>query len=400
MVLINGLFIFRRDFRLHDNTTLHKALHDCDTVTCIFIFSKTQTSNNKHFNSNSFQFMINALQYLNTLCNGKLSLWYTDNEPHLLTQLINVNKINTVYFNSDITDHAVSRDAKIIKLCSDLHIDCVTLQDYTLWNIGTIQNGKDEAYKVFTPFYNKCKNRRVTQLLTHKLTHKLIHSNKSYTKGYTTLQRMAKMFNCSTPNINSFTSQLQTLISSITDNTFNDYSKMRDYLHYNTTGLAVYLKFGLLSCRHAYQLVHKDIKRQLIWREFYYHLFGSGYTNHVYTIADNYKWKIPLNNASSNPLIKDWKNGNTGDLLVDTLMKELKNYGTMHNRGRMIVASYLIFTLHADWRIGELHFAGCLLDYDPLVNRGNWYWVNSHPLRKLNSITQAKKYGKQYLQLQ
>jgi len=348
MVHRNGLFIFRRDFRLHDNRTLCKALQECSSVYCIFIFSKTQTTSNSLFNLHSFQFMLDSLHYLQQLCDGNLSLWYTDNEPLLVSRLISSNNIDTVYFNRDLTRYAMTRDTLIVDICKKMDIKCVSLEDYTLWDIGSVTNGKGTPYKVFTPFFNSCKSKRVSVLdycSKLKLTLSKGSTNSTSVTGSTTLQKIAKKFKCNTPlDSVSFKQNLDALVTSLSDNSFNDYTKMRDFLHYNTTGLAVYLKYGLLSCRYAYQIVNnRDIKRQLIWREFYYHLFNNDYdydyTTHIYSIADKYKWKIPFKNSNSNTQIRNWKNGNTGDLLVDSLMKELKQYGTMHNRGRMIGVS-------------------------------------------------------------
>ena len=147
------------------------------------------------------------------------------------------------------------------------------------------------------------------------------------------------------------------------------------------------------------ELGKKDpLIRQLIWRDFYYHL-GNGFIDRfgksLKPQYDSIKW-----NVNSGQLQK-WKDGNTGYPIVDACMKQINTTGYMHNRGRLIVASFLVKNLQINWEAGEKYFAQTLLDYDVLVNNGNWQWVSgsgadSMPyFRIFNPWTQSEKFDKE-----
>ncbi len=160
-----------------------------------------------------------------------------------------------------------------------------------------------------------------------------------------------------------------------------------------TTRLSPYLKFGVLSPREVYYQVNEEIQRQLYWRDFYTllayynpHVFGHSYRREY----DCIKWD---NNEVHFEL---WKQGKTGYPIVDAGMRELNTTGFMHNRARMITASFLVKVLHVDWREGERYFATKLVDYDPSVNNGNWQWVAStgadYMFRVFNPWIQQRKF--------
>jgi deoxyribodipyrimidine photo-lyase len=180
-----------------------------------------------------------------------------------------------------------------------------------------------------------------------------------------------------------------------------EYEKTRNILNIPTTNLSAYIKFGCVSIREVYYLFNKQfgktnpLSRQLIWRDFYYHL-GHGFINSfgrsLKPQYDKIKW---INNKSH---FNKWKQGKTGYPIVDACMTQINTTGFMHNRGRLIVASFLIKNLMVDWRYGEKYFAKKLVDYDVYVNQGNWQWVSgsgadSMPyFRVFNPSRQSAKY--------
>ena len=185
-------------------------------------------------------------------------------------------------------------------------------------------------------------------------------------------------------------------------NSFSNYEKTRDVLSKNTTHLSAYLKFGCISIREVYHVVknkfgiNDDIIKQLLWRDFYYHV-GNEYTIWGKSMKEKYnKIKWLYNKKHFNK----WKNAMTGFPIVDAAMRQLNETGFMHNRGRLIVASFLIKNLQIDWLWGEKYFATQLIDYDPLVNNGNWQWVagtgtDSQPyFRIFNPWSQSEKHDK------
>jgi deoxyribodipyrimidine photo-lyase len=154
------------------------------------------------------------------------------------------------------------------------------------------------------------------------------------------------------------------------------YSKTRDILSIHTSLLSPYIKFGCVSIRevfHKFRTI-KDLTRQLIWREFYMNILYAHPHVLGHAMKPNYnkiRWRT---NAR---YLHAWKTGNTGFPIVDAGMRQLNTTGYMHNRARLIVASFLTKTLLIDWREGEQYFAQKLVDYDPASNNGNWQWIAS-----------------------
>jgi deoxyribodipyrimidine photo-lyase len=169
------------------------------------------------------------------------------------------------------------------------------------------------------------------------------------------------------------------ILKHITD--FEEYEKIRDIPAYNTTLLSAHLKFGTLSPRETYhhmqslgRKAHTGLIRQLYWRDFWYHIayfYPHVFGNAFHEKYNNLTWK------QDEKGFKAWCNGTTGFPIVDAGMRQLNETGFMHNRVRMIVASFLIKDLHIHWLRGEQYFAQKLVDYDPCVNNGNWQWVAS-----------------------
>jgi len=154
------------------------------------------------------------------------------------------------------------------------------------------------------------------------------------------------------------------------------YSRDRDNLAYETSGLSAYIKFGCISIREVYHAFVKTygrssgIVRELIWREFFAHvLYGFP------KALDGYVYKRVSWRRSKSDFEK-WKHGQTGFPVVDACMRQMNHTGFMHNRGRMIVANFLVKTLLIDWKWGERYFAQMLTDYDVASNNGNWQSIS------------------------
>ena len=191
-------------------------------------------------------------------------------------------------------------------------------------------------------------------------------------------------------------------IKEITKKEFGEYSDTRNILMKHTTLLSPYIKFGCISIREVYYKVFElfnvdhTLIDQLYWREFYYYiayyfprvLEGKSLKEKY----DNIKWR------NSKKQFEAWKHGLTGFPVVDAGMRQLNICGYMHNRARLITSAILIKILNIDWKWGEKYFATMLIDYDPVVNNGNWQWgagcgVDSQPyFRIFNPWTQAKDY--------
>jgi deoxyribodipyrimidine photo-lyase len=249
-------------------------------------------------------------------------------------------------------------------------------------------------YQKFTSFYNKCNSVR-SPVRNSERTSNLKLTNSLHNKYSTSLSEISKKLKIeSSPyRSNSKGISLRTTALKKLNSRYDHYNKNRDLLTENTTGLSVYLKFGIVSIREAYHEFkgNSGLKRQLIWREFYYHLLSDPITVHKLSTRLNITW----NNSESR--FTRWCNGETGFPIVDANMRMLNESGQMHNRGRLIVASFLVKTLLINWKKGERYFAQKLLDYDPLMNLGNWLWISSFGIdsqpyfRIFNPWLQSKK---------
>jgi deoxyribodipyrimidine photo-lyase len=170
---------------------------------------------------------------------------------------------------------------------------------------------------------------------------------------------------------------------------FNKDNKQKEYINLldNTAShLSPYLKFGICSIREVYSIIQKELGfnhrllRQLYWRDFYVYI--GFHFPFVFTrpFQGRYRRKSKTNviRWKNDPHeFEIWCNGKTGFPIVDAGMRELNESGYMHNRVRLITASFLVKDLHIDWRYGEIYFALKLVDYDPSINNGNWQWVAS-----------------------
>jgi deoxyribodipyrimidine photo-lyase len=183
---------------------------------------------------------------------------------------------------------------------------------------------------------------------------------------------------------------------------FENYEAERDYPSLQgTTGLSAHNKLGTISIREFYHYVRNELGeghpliRQLYWRDFFTHLayhFPDVFRQAFKEKFRNIRWDY------NNSMFHAWCSGSTGFPIVDAGMRQLNATGFMHNRVRMIAASFLVKDLHIDWHLGEMYFASQLVDYDPCVNNGNWQWsastgADSQPyFRVLNPWLQQKKY--------
>lgn len=368
----NGLFIFRRDLRIKDNKGLKLLNDECENIYTIFIFTPEQVGNNNKYKSNNcVQFMIESLQNLNTQLNNKLYCFYGKNN-NMIHYLIKELEINVVGFNLDYTPYAINRDIEIMELCGQHNVEILFENDYYLNEPGNILSGGGTPYLKFTPYYTQASKQRIeTPLNSYNF------SSKQTTK------RLKNIISLSTA-MNRFTKINENLlikggriegIKALKDavKTQKHYSRTRDDISYNTSLLSAYIKFGCLSIREIYKAFHnnKDFIRQLHWRDFYAQVMYFNPQVIGGALKSNYN-KIKWHNSGR--LFKAWCDGKTGFPIVDASMRQLNTIGWMHNRGRMIVSSFLTKILLIDWRLGERYFANKLVDYDPANNNGGWQW--------------------------
>ena len=370
-----SLFIFRRDLRLQDNTALNQALSQSNQVIPCFIFDPQQIQPHPYQSQPGLSFMLESLASLQQefiLLDAKLALFHAAPQE-IIAQLFSEQKIEAVYLNRDYTPFSRQRDEKITQLCHDLGIDVYSIPDVLLHEPEQCLKSDFTPYKVFTAFYNNAKQIPVSSpqpLHAGQFLNLETDVNLTQFKG-------ENPFNSAVIK-GGRESALSTLNQLLL---CKEYETIRDIPALDSCSkLSTHLKFGTCSIREAYYSIVAQLSsehpllRQLFWRDFFHHLayhFPFVFERAFLPQFGQLQW----NNDSS--LFQAWKTGKTGFPIVDAGMRELNATGLMHNRVRMIVASFLVKDLHINWQWGERYFAQHLLDYDPCVNNGNWQWAAS-----------------------
>jgi len=376
----NGLFIFRRDFRIIDNNGLNLLNEKCKNIYTIFIFTPEQVgSGNKYKSDNAVQFMIESLQDLASQISksgGHLYTFYGHNDK-VVADCIKAWNINIVCFNLDITPYARERDEKIIKLCVHMKTYVIYDFDYYLCEPDSVLNGSGNAYVKFTPYYDNAKKKKVEKPASKRK----IHFKKSESHISNKLQldeAMKKFVGDENPDIlvhGGRTEAIKILKTAL--KTQSHYSKSHNDLDKPTSHLSAYINFGALSIREIYYAFKKNTEfiRQLYWGSFYANVLY----NHPQIIHkslkpnyDNIKWN------HNEGWFKKWCDGKTNFPIVDSCMQELNTTGYLHGRGRLIVASFLVKTMLINYKKGEKYFANKLTDYNITNNLNNWMWVTGN----------------------
>lgn len=386
------IFWFRRDLRLKDNAALYYALKENKNVQCIFIFDTNILEELDNKKDARIHFIHHTLIELNNELKkyGAGLKTYTGKPIEIVKEIIEKEDIKAIYTNHDYEPYAVQRDKKVSEYCGQNNVVFKTFKDQTIFEKDEILKDNGEPYSVFTPYSKRWK----------------IKLNEFYVKPYPTEKYFsnfsAKEFT-QIPTLKSIGFE-ETEISFPTKNmdiqTIKNYHKTRDipYLDNGTTHLSVHLRFGTISVRELAKVAQKLNEKylnELIWRDFYMMIlwhYPQVITQAFKPKYDNIKWR---NNESE---FKAWCDGKTGFPIVDAGMRQLNKTGYMHNRVRMIVASFLVKDLLIDWRWGEAYFAQKLLDYDLAANNGGWQWAagsgcDAAPyFRIFNPESQLKKF--------
>ena len=380
-----GIIYFRRDLRIYDNTALNECIRNSDKILPIFIFNPIQIGKtNTYFSQKCFNILLLFVKQLSESLNDKLLL-LLGNPAERIEKLVKEIKIHhpnsniTLYFNTDFTPFSIKRDAQIFDKLKNISIksfvDTLLLSDeYPIINnkLQLIPDEKSLYYKKFTPFYNYYKSKHIQEPYTIKIKNYLefkhvdeykliIDKDLKFSRSHA-IKQINKKINYA--------------------KTHNDVFDENGTYH-----ISHYLKFGIISIREAYYAMKHNtvVTRQLFWREFYYIIAWHNPTLLQYQITSHnnstlnpkyntIKW-LDDSNKKIKQIIKAWKTGTTGFPIVDAGMRQLAQIGYMHNRARLIVASFLTKICGIDWRIGEQWFAQNLIDYDPIINNGNWLWV-------------------------
>lgn len=373
-----SLFIFRRDLRLADNTGLNEAQANSNEVIPCFICDPKQVEPHPYQSKRGLFFLIGALRDIAAelrKTGGTLSLFY-DSPQTVLGKLLSQHKIDAVYVNLDYTPFSRQRDAALKSTCENYGVSFHSFLDLLLTKPEEAMKKDGSPYTVFTPFFNNA-----SKLAVKPPNYSLPANLSGENIGMPHNEIFDKVI---PPGIDSSSipGGRETALEILSNlERFEQYEKKRDIPALDaTTHLSVHFKFGDCSCREAfYGILQKlgenhPLIRQLYWRDFFTHI---GYHfPHVFGHAFKQKYDA-LHWENSETKFQAWCRGETGYPIVDAGMRELNETGYMHNRVRMITASFLVKDLRIDWRWGEKYFAQQLIDYDPCVNNGNWQWAAS-----------------------
>jgi len=358
-----SIFWFRRDLRVEDNTALHYALKLNKPVLPIFILDHDIIEELDKYDAR-VNFIYERLELINAfLKRYNSSLLVIKNTAlRAWEDLLNSHNVKDVFINEDYEPYAIQRDDHVSTLLKLRGINLHLFTDHVLFKPGTILKDDGNPYTVYTPFKNKW--------LKH------LEVNRPKILSETNYSNFAKL-NFSFPSL----AELGFLSSKIKVKEFNlsdldNYERTRDIPSLNATSfLGPHLRFGTVSIRSIInKLKPADtiFLSELIWREFFIQIMVH-YPN---VINENFKVKyngiVWRNNEAD---FEVWCQGETGYPIVDAGMRQLNSTGYMHNRVRMITASFLCKHLLIDWRWGEAYFAEKLLDYELASNNGNWQWV-------------------------
>ena len=387
------LFIHHCDLRIVDNTALNHLWSENKQVQPIFIFTPEQIIDNPYKSSNAIQFMIHSLVDLEEayLKNGIQLLYFLGKTEDVLEELVSThkNKIQGIAFNRDYSPFAIERDQLVQDLCDRYGIDCISTEDKLLNPVETVVTNKGDPYRKFTPYYKKA----ITLPINKPQTVKPIKTVSSMDSNIT-LEAIDKYYKKNANILKGGRVEGLTVLGNIRKQ--KKYNNTRNIPSIATSRMSAYLKFGCISIREAYyktldelgeeesdnlsdsaSLPRKDeteLIKQYYWRDFYSMLlyYNQSVSDTVSITKDDFndiEWDNNLENYEK------WCNGETGCPIVDAGMREMNMTGYMHNRVRMIVATFLIFYLKIDWRWGMKYFSKKLTDIDWASNVGNWQWT-------------------------
>lgn len=381
----------RRDLRLHDHHALDQALQAGLPVLVLFIFDQNILSQLSDRKDKRVNFIHQTLSQLDLALQGHGSSLYAVYETPLqaFQLLLEQYEVKEVFTNRDYEPYAVARDEQIGDFLQGQQVAFHTFKDQVIFEKSEVMKADGSPYTVFTP-YSRVWKRQLLQIGEQQFSSEEKLSGLFQTASFSlpTLEDMGF-------------EEAASLVPSpqLSEELLANYHNTRDLPSVpGTSQASTFLRFGLLSVRELARLANRHSEtwlNELIWREFFMMILF-----HFPQVVDHsFKPKydrIPWRNDEEE--FDRWCRGETGYPIVDAGMRQLNETGWMHNRVRMIVASFLVKHLLIDWRWGEAYFAEKLLDYELASNNGNWQWAagsgcDAAPyFRVFNPWTQAKKF--------
>lgn len=400
---------FRRDFRLEDHTALHRAIEYCEENDARWVglfqldprFTQTIDSHHDYFFQTAKQFQDRCLDM-------KYPFQVVFGDAVDVFQKVKdaLPDVRAVFYNRDDVGYGANRDAEVNDFLEREGIEVHSYQDYYLHGVEEIKKGDGTMYKVFSPYYKQWRKPSKPSILRID-KEKLSSYARSFNEDIddTSAKEFRSVLNrCERKWQGIGEEHARIRAKDFVSDRLKDYENNRDLPYViGTSRLSPYLKTGCLSVRTLYYLVvehdHLGVEafiQELAWRDFYGMVHYHFPTLREEEFHSNYR-NLPWDNTDKEKLQK-WKDGKTGFPIVDAGMRQLNKEGWMHNRLRMITASFLTKDYMIDWRLGDQHFEKKLIDHDESSNAGGWQWAASTGtdavpyFRVFNPTTQGERF--------
>jgi deoxyribodipyrimidine photo-lyase len=403
-IMKTAIWWIRRDLRLTDNEALTAALNQAEQVVPVFIFDPA-ILNSPNTGEKRLSFLIAGLHQLDLDLKKRGSyLMVREGNPHTeLAKLMLETNAEAIFAEEDFTPFALGRDEAIAD-----ELPLTLLPGVTIYHPDTIYKKDGTPYTVFTPFSKQWQERPFPQPASVLPAPETIT-----TPANLPTMQLSKALPTAVPFIPGEAEAQRRLSQFIDDEDapIYHYAEGRNMVDIQgTSQLSPYFRFGMISARQAvvaaraaFRAAPNEAARngaqvwlnELIWREFYIHILY----HFPHVMKGNFRPEydaIPWRNDKKQ--FQAWQNGQTGFPIIDAAMRQLHTIGWMHNRARMIVASFLVKDLLIDWRLGERHFMQHLVDGDHAANNGGWQWTagtgtDAAPyFRIFNPTTQSQKF--------
>ena len=383
----NVYFWFRRDLRLKDNVGLMNATNSGKKVQCVFIFDTnildqlTEDDARVTFIHDQLSSIDKALKEI-----GSSLLVRKGNPFEVWKELLTDKTFSGIYVNRDYEPYARERDKQVYKYCEVNGISYCSFKDQVIFERKEVVKDDGKPYTVYTPFKKKWRSHFCKEMINEA---KVDLTREKFIQKQNNIPSLEEIgFKRSSITVKDYTLHI-----------VRDYDLTRNNPAADKTSyLSVHLRFGTISIREIIRQtidLNDTFVDELIWREFFMQIlfhFPDVITNNFRRKYDGIQWR---NNELE---FKKWCDGNTGYPMVDAGMRQLNKTGYMHNRVRMVVASFLCKHLLVDWKWGEAYFAEKLLDYELSSNNGNWQWAagsgcDASPyFRVFNPTSQQEKF--------
>ncbi|MBW8359196.1 MAG: DNA photolyase family protein [Weeksellaceae bacterium] len=389
-----SVFWFRRDLRLTDNHGLYKALISGNKVLPIFIFDTEILEKLENKADRRVDFIVQALKKINAELEetGKSITIFHGKPLEIFKDLIATYNVEKVLCNEDYEPSAIKRDAAVKDFLHKKNIEFHSYKDQVHFHKDEILKADQTPYTVYTPYSKQWHSKYNSEEKPHYPSEDFLQNLEIVEKQNLSLE----MIGFKSTGLQFQSPEINTII-------LKNYHETRNFPATRTSEMSVHLRFGTISVRELGKTaaaLNETYLKELIWREFFmqilYH-FPKVMHQSFKPKYDRIPW---LYDEES---FRKWQEGKTGFPIVDAGMRELNETGLMHNRVRMVCASFLIKHLLTDWRIGEAYFAEKLLDYDLSSNNGNWQWTagsgcDAAPyFRVFNPEEQQKKFDPDFI---